>query len=169
MVNNNLIRKAINFTIEKHKDQIRKISGLPYYVHPINVFSFVRKYKESKNITDLLCSALLHDILEDTIVSFEELTKEFNPRIASICLELKNDLEEIKRIGKFEYFCNKLRGISSYALTIKLADILDNISDEPSGKQKIGYIKAVEYISDNRKLSGTQLNIINRIKEYKGV
>ena len=91
------IRKAIAFSIHAHKDQVRRNSGLPYCVHTINVFSTVYKYKESKHIDDLLCSAVLHDVLEDTECTFEYLTKEYNPRVASICLELKNDEEEIKK------------------------------------------------------------------------
>ena len=162
-----MIRKAINFTVTKHFNQIRNGSGLPYYVHPINVFSIIRKFKESKQIENLLCAALLHDILEDTDVTFEEILIEFNSIIATICLELKNDVQEIRSIGKYNYMCKKLIGLSSYALTIKLADILDNISDEPTIKQRKIYIDIIKYIKEYRILSETQKKLCSEIFKFE--
>lgn len=163
-----LVRKAIEFSVNAHKDQVRKSSKLLYYVHTISVFSIVKKFKESKNITSLLCASLLHDILEDTTITFETLVSEFNPKTASIVLELTNDKTEIEKIGKLEYMKNKLRGLSSYALTIKLADILDNISDSPNDKQFALYKELVYYILSIRMLSSTQSHIVYEILKVIG-
>jgi (p)ppGpp synthase/HD superfamily hydrolase len=166
-----MVRKAIAFAMDKHSGQVRGGSKLPYVVHVIGVYSTVKKYKESKKNDVIQCAALLHDTLEDTNATFEELTKEFGAQTASIVLELTDDLVLIKQLGKEEYQKKKMCGISSYALTIKFADFLDNTSDRPTPNM-IARIKNVcLHVEAHRELSGTQKLILAEvyrvIKEYE--
>ncbi|MGM0608526.1 MAG: RelA/SpoT family protein, partial [Candidatus Muiribacteriota bacterium] len=75
-----LIEKAYNYAQEKHSDQKRK-SGEPYFIHPYNVSLIICDLKlDSASI----CAALLHDVVEDTEVSIEEIEYEFNSSVAHI-------------------------------------------------------------------------------------
>ena len=133
--------------------------------HPIMVSYILAKYKQSKNIEDLMCAALLHDTLEDTNTTFGEIANEFTPLVASLVLELTSDKNIIKEIGKLEYFKIKLVGLSSYGLTLKLADRLANLKDMPTEQTKEDSVVLINHIKKNRQLTNPQLNMCNAILE----
>lgn len=160
-----MIYKAIKFAEEKHQGQIRKGSGLPYVTHPIITSYLLAKFKRSKHIEELIVAAILHDTLEDTETTFVEIAEAFTPLVASLVFELTSDEEQIKLLGKNEYFKKKLLGISNYALVLKLVDRLSNISDNPKHQYVVDTQELVEHISKNRKLTATQKNIIKEIKQ----
>ena len=159
------IRKAFAYISEKHKDQIRFSTGYPYITHCLSVYSIVKTYKQSKNETDLLCASLLHDVLEDCDVSYDELKLEFGEMTASIVQEVTND-KNYDGMPKLEYMNQKLQSLSNYALVIKLADILDNISDLPTPKQLERYSMQLKYLLAYRQLTESQKKIAERIIEY---
>lgn len=76
----NLIRKAYQLAAEKHKNQFRK-SGQPYIVHPIAVTYILADLHVGPNT---LCAGLLHDVVEDTDTTLEDLKTMFNPDVAEI-------------------------------------------------------------------------------------
>lgn len=101
LVNNiALVMSAISASQKYHKGQTRKVSGDPYYHHTIAVALIVVAFKRSKHLGELICAAILHDTLEDTKLTFEQISQMFSPFVASLVFELTNDEEEIKRIGK---------------------------------------------------------------------
>lgn len=159
------VRKAMDFAIKAHAGQVRSVTGYPYIVHPMAVFATVKQYKESKHIESLLCAALLHDVLEDTEYSFEVIMTEFGAKVASLVLELTNNPDDVKRLSKVEYQKKKLSGISSWALVIKLADVLDNVSDQPTQKQLARYKEILTYLEENRTLSETHKALIAQIRK----
>jgi (p)ppGpp synthase/HD superfamily hydrolase len=65
------VREAIAFAMQVHEGQFRKKSKLPYIVHCISVYATVKKFKESKNFTEIQCAAVLHDTMEDCGISYE--------------------------------------------------------------------------------------------------
>lgn len=75
-----MITRAYEFAEEKHKNQIRQ-SGEPYINHPIAVSC---KLAEMKADTDTICAALLHDTIEDTNTTKEEIKDLFNEDIAEL-------------------------------------------------------------------------------------
>jgi (p)ppGpp synthase/HD superfamily hydrolase len=158
-----MIRLAIEFATAKHSGQTRKVSGEPYISHPIIVSYLLANYKTSKRLEELICAALLHDTFEDTDTSFDEISNKFTPFVASLVLELTNDEDIIGRIGKLAYFKSKWKGMSSYALTIKLCDTLSNISDAPSEQKVKDTIELLTYLQKVRKLSKTQKRIVDDI------
>jgi len=117
----------IDFVKKEHKGQRRKFGNKEAYSeHPIRVFSKIY------NLTDdfsLASAALMHDILEDTEINYAELEDRFGTKVAKTVLELTSDKNEIKLLGKTKYLINKMNKISDDALTIKLIDRLDNVSD----------------------------------------
>jgi len=160
-----LLIKAVQFASEKHKGQTRKVSGLPYVIHPITVAFLLADNKESKRLEELMVACLLHDTLEDTDTTFEELASEFTPLVASLVHELTSDDDEIERIGKNEYLTKKMTGMSSYALVIKLADRLSNIMDSPTESYREDTADMLNTLETKRNLSGSQVKIVGEIRK----
>jgi GTP pyrophosphokinase len=163
VANVGLVLKAMQFAEIHHDGQVRKGSGLPYFYHPVAVAIIAATFKQSKHLTELFCAAVLHDGLEDTSLTFEKIAQEFGSLVASLVLELTNDNEEIARIGKLEYHKKKLVGISSYALYIKLADRMHNVSDNPSEKMVTETLELMAHLKKNRKLTKAQAEMVAEI------
>lgn len=131
MDKNELItNKALEFAREKHKGQMRKNNTpVEYITHPINVANLVKKYaNNAENIDDLVSSAYLHDTLEDTNTTYEELICNFGNLISNLVKELTNNDVLKKEMGKTKYLSMKMTSMSEDALIIKLCDRLDNVS-----------------------------------------
>lgn len=157
--------KAIEFASKKHKGQVRENTGIPYITHPVIVMELIMKYKgDSKHIEELKCSALLHDTLEDTECTYVELERNFGPMVASIVMELTNDDDMIKSIGKLEYHKVKLVNMSNYAFIIKLVDRLANMMDKPRINSVKNTLKLMSYLKDNRDITDRQWAIIEEIE-----
>ena len=74
------VKKAYDMASTLHQNQYRK-SGEPYIIHPLNVcYTLALMHADC----DTLCAALLHDTLEDTHVTKEEIAKEFNENVAEL-------------------------------------------------------------------------------------
>jgi (p)ppGpp synthase/HD superfamily hydrolase len=159
-----MVFDAIKFANEKHAGQFRRGSGDPYISHPVAVSYIVAAYKSSRRLVELLVAAIVHDCLEDTDTTFEELATRFSPMVASLALELKNDEAEIAKVGKLAYQTKKMLGMSSYALIIKLADRLHNISDNASEKMIAETLILMKSLRKGRKLSRTQLALVEAIE-----
>jgi len=159
-------RKAIDYAIKAHAGQTRKVSGLAYCTHPIEVYSIVKKFKESHMIDDICAAAVLHDTLEDTDMTFGDITREFGGLVASLVAEVTSDPEQVKARGKQGYINQKLLGLTSWALVIKLADMLANITDNPLPKTVLRTKAHMIHLRNNRSdLSNTHLRLIERIEE----
>lgn len=121
------IAHAFTYAAEKHTGQHRKGSGEPYIVHPRGVYKILRDLR-IKDV-QVLISSILHDTLEDTKTTYNEIKKEFSKEVADIVKDLSSDKREINKIGKPEYLVKKMTKISDGALVIKLADRLQNLTD----------------------------------------
>lgn len=161
--------EAIEYIKEKHAGQFRSFSMCPYYVHPIRVAALVMKYKESHRIDDLVLAALLHDVLEDTDTTMKEIETRYGAVVAGLVHELTSDKKSQKEMGKAKYLTFKMRHMTSWALTLKLCDRLDNVMDfayasEPFiqkyGKETSEIIDALSDLE----LSETQKRIIVDIR-----
>lgn len=78
---NELVTKAIMFACEKHASQVRKGSGLPYIVHPLEVWNILRINNCSVTVQ---VAGLLHDTLEDTDATPDEIKSLFGDEILAI-------------------------------------------------------------------------------------
>lgn len=169
-----MIEKALNFAKQKHENQFRKFAGEPYHQHVEKVAKIIEENKKSHKVNELLAAALLHDTLEKTDTTEEELKENFGELITSLVKELTTDKNEARKIGKKEYLAEKLSDpekTSSWGLVIKLADRLDNVSDLNKGPEefKKKYIEETKHIlerlEEKRELTETQKKIIEKIKE----
>lgn len=156
--------KAIKLAKKAHKGQFRKVSGLPYIVHPLEVLSIVKKYKESHNIDAICAAAVLHDTAEDAGLTYEALSAGFGTLTASLIMEVTNDTAAVSKLGKLTYINEKLLKLTSYALVIKLADMLANVTDNPAEKTIKRIAAHVAFLRANRVLSATQLKLAEQIE-----
>lgn len=140
MIYTALTKKALKICFNAHKDQIDK-TGLPYVFHPFHL-------AEQMDTEDAVCVALLHDTVEDTDISFEDLINEgFNDNIINaLKLLTHNDdtpyLEYVARIKE-----------NPLARKVKLADLrhnsdltrLDLTVDKIPPKYSL-YLEAIKYL-----------------------
>jgi len=89
--NEALLNKAYVYSVQAHGKQLRH-SGDPYYAHPIEVAGIVASLKLD---IATLCTALLHDVLEDTGATVQELSDEFTPEIAEL-------VDGVTKLGQVE-------------------------------------------------------------------
>lgn len=160
------------FATVAHQGQTRKFAGEPYVEHPKRVAKIVKKFKGNSHKLDALTkAALLHDTIEDTDTTEEDLKRLYGGLVASLVKELSSDTKEIKNAGKASYLSSKLSGMSSWGLVIKLADRLDNVSDLfQAGKTfRDKYTRETKIIlknlKQNRKLTATQMKLISAIED----
>ena len=123
-----LLVKCVNFAALKHRDQRRKNSEQsPYINHPIGVayiLTEIGKVDDSATIQ----AALLHDTVEDTDTSFEEIEKMFGVLVCSIVKEVTDD-KTLPKMERKRLQIEHARGASKQAKLVKLADKLHNLRD----------------------------------------
>ena len=137
----NLIESARNYAIAAHRriGHLRKYNQQPYEVHLKAVADLVATVTDEP---ETIAAAWLHDIVEDTEVTFEDLEKAFGPRVA----RLVHELTDISRPGDGNRARRKaidrdhLAGASASAQTVKLADLCDNASDICRADPKFGRV-----------------------------
>lgn len=121
--------KALEFAATKHAGNKRK-NGDNFIIHPIRVSQEVKTEKQK-------IIALLHDVLEDTDATYDELKKEFGTDIAHTVLVLTREKEEA-----YEDYIARVK-TNNDAVAVKIADIADNLSDTPSKNAIIRSAKAI--------------------------
>lgn len=119
---------ALGFATHAHKDQVRKYTGEPYITHPIAVKDTLLKLQFH---TDVLIAALLHDTVEDTDTTIQDIEEYFGTIVARLVEDLTDvytsrALPHLNRKERKRLECARLGGVSSYAQSIKLADLIDN-------------------------------------------
>jgi GTP diphosphokinase / guanosine-3',5'-bis(diphosphate) 3'-diphosphatase len=123
-----LILKALDFAAGKHNDQRRKDSqSSPYINHLIGVAETLWSVGEVRD-ENLLVAAILHDTIEDTDTTAEEIRAEFGEQVLAIVLEVTDDKSLPKQTRKqlqVEHAPHK----SDKAKLLKIADKINNIRD----------------------------------------
>ncbi|HKM21568.1 MAG TPA: bifunctional (p)ppGpp synthetase/guanosine-3',5'-bis(diphosphate) 3'-pyrophosphohydrolase [Lachnospiraceae bacterium] len=92
-----LIEKAYNIAYDAHKDQVRK-SGEPYIIHPLCVAIILADLELDK---ESIVAGLLHDVVEDTIMTDDEIREEFGADVALI-------VDGVTKLGRLTYNGDKL-------------------------------------------------------------
>lgn len=160
-------KKALEFATIKHKGQFRK-DGSDYITHPIRVADNVKKYVKN-NLKLLVVAAYLHDTLDETATTYEELCDEFGIEVANIVLELTTDNKLKNELGKTKYLQIKMKDMKDDALDLKLCDRLDNICDSINADSNFRRkyinetINIIQYLLENRSLRKSHFILINQI------
>jgi len=119
------VQKAYDFASAAHAGQKRKYTGEPYMVHPVEVMEIVRTVTRDEV---MLAAALLHDVVEDTTHTIEDIRENFGQDVATLVDELtdKSRLEDGNRAIRKTIDRKNLEQASANAQTIKLADLISN-------------------------------------------
>ena len=135
-----LLRRAYAFAARAHEGQVRK-SGEPFLKHPLEVANIIVQMKMD---TSSVAVGLLHDTIEDSLVTFEDITAEFGDDIAGI-------VDGLTKISKVEFMSREEKQAENFrkmvmsmgkdirVILIKLADRLHNmrtLAPLPPDKQK---------------------------------
>ncbi len=140
MIYTELTKKALRLCFEAHKDQLDK-SGLPYVFHPFHL-------AEQMDTEETVCVALLHDVVEDTDYTLEDLIAMGFPKPVTDALALMTHDENVPYLD----YVSKLKD-NPIARQVKLADLkhnsdltrLDRI-DEKALERVEKYRKAMELL-----------------------
>jgi (p)ppGpp synthase/HD superfamily hydrolase len=120
------ILKAARFASQKHVSQKRKgAAAEPYLNHLIEVAELVSRAIAEPD-TNLIAAALLHDTIEDTKTSKEELVQEFGPDVAGLVAEVTDD-KSLPKAERKRLQVEHAPHLSARAQTIKIADKVSNL------------------------------------------
>lgn len=123
-----LLLRAAWFAAEKHRNQRRKDAhATPYINHPLRVAYTLASVGQVQDPA-LLAAALLHDTVEDTETTAEELEKAFGAEVRSLVGEVTDDKSLPKETRK-RLRVERAAGLSVSARQMKLADMICNLSD----------------------------------------
>jgi (p)ppGpp synthase/HD superfamily hydrolase len=142
MIYAELTKKALRIAYDAHEEQIDK-AGLPYIFHPFHL-------AEQMNDEVSICVALLHDVVEDTAITFDDLTAQGIPN------EVIDTLRLLTRDDKTSYmdYIQKIKKSGNpAAVAVKLADLKHNSDvsrlkqvDEKTSKRMEKYCTAIKML-----------------------
>ena len=119
---------ALAFAAHKHKDQRRKdVDASPYINHPISLADILCNEAHITDI-DTICGALLHDTVEDTETTAEELEQVFGKAIRDIVMDVTDD-KGLSKLERKQAQIDHAAHISDKAKLVKLADKISNLRD----------------------------------------
>ena len=134
------ISKAFDFAYKAHKGQKRKASDIPYIIHPIEVAVILIKQKAKDNV---VIAGLLHDVVEDTSITLEEIRKEFGEEIARLVdgatepLELRKEDEKTNWKKRKRHTIKFIKKADSDLKMLSCADKLANIKSKIEDYEKL--------------------------------
>jgi len=118
------IDKAVVFCLKSHNGQCRKGTDIPYAIHPLNVGMILTKFNCPE---ELIIAGLLHDCIEDTAVSFEDIKREFNERIANLVRDCSEKDKSDTWTNRKRHTIEHLKTASDDACIVSCADKQHNL------------------------------------------
>ena len=159
-VDSKLIMKAYNYAYSYHGDQCRK-SGEPYIIHPLNVAYILADIGLDDST---ICAALLHDVVEDTEVTQEDITREFGKEISDM-------VAGVTKLSNIQFSSVEEQQVEDYrkmflamgkdirVIIIKLADRLHNM-------RTLKYLKRDRQIANAKETMELYAPLANRLGLY---
>jgi len=157
-VNTKLILKAYNYAKSTHADQ-KRLSGEAYIIHPLNVANILSEINLDEAT---ICAALLHDVVEDTPVSKEDITKEFGEEIAEM-------VDGVTKLGKLQYTTREEQQVENYrkmflAMGRDIRVILIKLADRLHNMRTLRYLKRDRQIANSRETMDLYAPLANRLR-----
>jgi guanosine-3',5'-bis(diphosphate) 3'-pyrophosphohydrolase len=170
-----IYQETISYAAEKHGETGQKVKGsdLPYVVHLSNVAMELFMADKNTKQFDLLFAirvALLHDVIEDTSATFEEVSERYGKEVAEAVRALTKD----EALPKEEQIADSLRRIRrepKEVWAVKLADRITNLQPAPadwSKQRRKDYVKDSRLILEELKGGNPYLEarLAEKIEEY---
>lgn len=122
-----LVERAVEFAHKAHEGQVRKYTGDPYIVHPLAVMELVRTVPHTD---EMLAAAVLHDTVEDTSATFDEIRERFGVLVGVYVFYLTDVSrpEDGNRAIRKAMDRDHISSGPAAVHTIKIADMIDNAS-----------------------------------------
>jgi HD domain len=141
------LTKALVFTAEAHRNQRRKGAAQePYLNHLIEVLDLVVRAAGDSDL-DMVIAALLHDVIEDTATTYEDVARIFGQRVAEIIRENSDDMS-LPKAERRRARITAMALKSREARIVKMADVISNLRaiavSPPAGwsaERKLGYLE----------------------------
>ena len=155
-----LIRRAYDFAKSKHGEQLRR-SGEPYIIHPVQVAYILSTLGLDEST---ICAALLHDVIEDTDVTLQDLSKEFSPEIAEM-------VDGVTKLGKLNYTSEQEQQVENYrkmflAMGKDIRVILIKLADRLHNMRTLKYLARDRQIANARETMDLYAPLANRLGMY---
>jgi len=164
----NRLNSAHDFVLKKHANQKRRFTGEPYVKHLEETAQLLWEVAPNSSEDDFI-AAVLHDTVEDTDTSIDEIGQLFGCYVMKIVAELTSNSSEKDKLGANMYMANKVNNMSNNAFSIKLCDRLSNIVGLRNTAVPDSFVKYywnnTNFVinSINRELDSTQGQLIDRI------
>ena len=143
------LHRAVTFAADHHGDQKRP-TGAPYLEHLLEALEVLVR---GAGVTDpgVLCAAVLHDVVEDTEATVDDISEAFGPRIAELVawVTIPEPGPGQDRASVKEEYLRGLRRAPHDAILVKLADRASNaqtLRNLPEARRRAYYAQTVEYI-----------------------
>ena len=136
------IEEAISIAVDAHKGQ-KDLDGLPVILHPLRVMLMGKSYEER-------IVGVLHDVVEDTSLSFADLAERGVPEA---CIEALKLLTHNKSVPYLDYVANIVKSGNKLALTVKLNELSHNLERGKAGGHERVVKKHTEAINLIKSLS----------------
>ena len=158
--NSHLIQKAYNYAVSNHKDQ-KRLSGEDYIVHPLQVAKILADLKMDDAT---ICAALLHDVVEDTPITNEDITREFGEEIAEM-------VAGVTKLGKIQYVTVTEQQVENYrkmflAMGKDIRVILIKLADRLHNMRTLSYLKRDRQIANAKETMELYAPLANRLGIY---
>ena len=139
-IDSSFLDRAIIFAVKAHANVERRNKGFPYVIHPLEAVTIVATMS---NDQELLAAAALHDVIEDTDITYEDIQKEFGTRVADLVQEESDEaFPDLPRRDSWKLRKEKaiehLACASKDAKIVALGDKLSNMRAIYRDFQKIG-------------------------------
>lgn len=159
-VNTKLILKAYQFAKVHHGEQ-KRISGEDYIMHPLHVAEILSQIELDD---ETICSAILHDVVEDTDVTQEELVREFGEEIGTI-------VDGVTKLGKLQYTTREEQQVENYrkmflAMGKDIRVILIKLADRLHNMRTLKYLKRDRQIANAQETMDLYAPLANRLGMY---
>jgi (p)ppGpp synthase/HD superfamily hydrolase len=142
----NIIERAASFAADKHKNHTRKEGGLLYISHLVSVALILQKYNFDEKI---IAAGLLHDTLEDTETSENEILKNFGQDILELILQVTND-DTLSWKEKKQKYVDTVKVASAGAQAIALADKMHNMKSLLTNLDELGPEKVWSFFNASK-------------------
>ena len=155
-----LIKSAYDFAVANHGDQKRK-SGEPYIIHPVQVAYILADLGLDDST---ICAALMHDLVEDTEVTVDDISKKFSPEIAEM-------VNGVTKLGKINYVSAEEQQVENYrkmflAMGKDIRVILIKLSDRLHNMRTLKFLSRDRQIANAKETIELYAPLANRLGVY---
>lgn len=156
----NIIEKAFQFALNKHEGQFRKGTDTPYITHPFAVGMILKHYQYSDAV---IAAGILHDTLEDTETTQNELLEVFGKEVLELVQATSEEDTSLSWEDRKQHTIDELPFKTSDQLAIIIADKLHNIRSIQDDVNKLGEVVWDRFNREKSKQAWYYTSVVNEL------